>query len=449
MEGIRTLKPEVKYFIDTYLAHQKDLDCATCRLTSEAKAEALHYLEDYGFPSLHSEDYRHIDMVSLLGKQWNISSEGELKTETKNRFATLDGYQIARINGHCPDDAQLESLCESLPSGCYVGSLNSFLSSDAPEKQKKRVADVYAKHAAPDNDAMVALNTLFAIDALLVFVPEGTCIDKILHLEHIIAANSLQMIVDRVVIVVEKNAQLEILLSDTNPSSWDNESLYLSVVEVDLGPSALATIYLSEETSKKHNKLASYFIRQQAYSKAAMHTVVLHNGVTRNNVWSRFLGEHASLTLNGMAIVDEERLIDTFTRVEHVKPHCYTNERYKHVALGRSTASFTGRIFVAQGAVKTEAYQQDRNLLLSPDAYIYAKPHLEIYADDVQCSHGMTTGQLDAEVLFYMQQRGIPLEVAEKILSMAFTEDIIAAIPNEPLRRLFSEAVASYYFRDM
>lgn len=452
MEEQHSVTPLVSRYLEAYGTNASKIDASSSPLIREPKSEALLYLKEYGIPTLQSEDYKHTDMVALLGKKWQFPFESEKRRDDEglpyDRFDNLDALKVSMSSGSLPDKGTVQSVTRQMPNGCYVGSLCDFMLSDASEQQKKRVASVYGKHAYPDNDALVALNTLFVSDALLVFIPQGVHCERLLHLNELIDSSHMQMRNERLVIIVEKEASLELLLSVAEPNATDAETLSLSVVEVDLGPSATLSLYNCEETGLKHNRLASFFIRQRAYSQMGIHSVMLHNGATRNNIWSRFLGEHASLTLNGMAIVDEERLVDTFTRVEHTKPNCFTDERYKHVAMGHATASFTGRIFVSQGADKTEAYQQDRNLLLSPDARVYAKPHLEIYADDVKCSHGMTTGQLDEQALFYMQQRGIPLAVAEKILSMAFTEDIISRIPNETLREKLSEAVKSYYFRD-
>ena len=170
--------------------------------------------------------------------------------------------------------------------------------------------------------------------------------------------------------------------------------------------------------------------------------MTLARGVTRNNYYISLAEEEADLKVSGFALSKDKGHADNFSYIEHAVPHCTSDELFKYILLGDSRGVFTGRILVAQDAQKTQAYQNNRNLLLSPTARMQSKPQLEIYADDVKCSHGMTTGQLSPEALFYMQQRGIPREEAKLMLSHAFAEDVLERIPLDEEAEAIREHIA-------
>ena len=165
-----------------------------------------------------------------------------------------------------------------------------------------------------------------------------------------------------------------------------------------------------------------------------MNGITLTNGLTRNNYYVELEGEYAETTLCGLSVLDKEQQLDTYTHITHAKPHGTSNELFKNVLNDRAVGAFSGRILVNEGADKTSAYQTNRNLCATREAHMYSKPQLEIYADDVKCSHGMTTGQLDENALFYMRSRGIPADEARMLLSVAFMADVIDTIRVEALR---------------
>lgn len=197
---------------------------------------------------------------------------------------------------------------------------------------------------------------------------------------------------------------------------------------------AVFDYYDIEESSENTSKVSSVFVRQGERSNVLVNGIVLHNGVTRNNYYSAFEGEHAELSLCGMAIADKEQVVDTYTHIDHAVPHCHSNELFKYVLNDSARGSFSGRILVRHGAQKTEAYQSNKNLCASPLAKMYTKPQLEIYADDVKCSHGATVGQLDQNALFYMRSRGIPESEARMLLMFAFTNDVIELVRLDALK---------------
>ena len=192
--------------------------------------------------------------------------------------------------------------------------------------------------------------------------------------------------------------------------------------------------YDLEESNGSTTRFSSFFMRQEASSVAVVNGITLTNGQTRNNYRVELAGEGAATTLAGMAILDQEQRLDTYTHLTHAVARCHSDELFKYVLNDQAVGAFSGRILVKEGAEKTEAYQSNRNLCATREARMYSKPQLEIYADDVKCSHGMSTGQLDEEALFYMRSRGIALEEARTLLSVAFTADVIEHVRVEALK---------------
>lgn len=203
----------------------------------------------------------------------------------------------------------------------------------------------------------------------------------------------------------------------------------LRTIEVHVGRRARFSLIEREESAEANVRVSSLYVRQMQDSVVDLSGVTLRNGVTRNNYFVTLVEERADLKVSGFVLAAGEAHADNFSYIEHAVSHCTSDELFKYVLRDDSRGVFTGRILVAQDAQKTQAYQNNRNLLLSPTARMQSKPQLEIYADDVKCSHGMTTGQLSADALFYMRQRGISLEEARLMLSNAFAEDVVARIP--------------------
>ena len=192
--------------------------------------------------------------------------------------------------------------------------------------------------------------------------------------------------------------------------------------------------YDLEESSVSTTRFSSLHVKQAANSNVLVNGITLMNGLTRNNYYIELNGEGAETALCGMSVLDKEQHLDTYTHITHAVPHGTSNELFKNVLNDRALGAFSGRILVKEGADKTAAYQTNRNLCATREARMYSKPQLEIYADDVKCSHGMTTGQLDENALFYMRSRGIPEEEARMLLSVAFTSDVIDSIRVEALK---------------
>jgi Fe-S cluster assembly protein SufD len=295
------------------------------------------------------------------------------------------------------------------------------------------IADSYYSQAASSaNDGIIALNTMLAQDGFVVYVPANVVVERPIQLVHIFRSDVDTMANRRILVIMEPHSQAKLLVCD---HSIDNvRFLATEVVEIFAGEGSYFDYYDLEESTESTARFTSLHVKQKASSNVLVNGITLNNGLTHNNYYIELNGEYAESTLCGMSILDKKQQLDTHSLITHAAPHCISNELFKNVLNDQSTGSFSGRILVKEGAQKTVAYQTNRNLCATREARMYSRPHLEIYADDVKCSHGMTTGQLDENALFYLRSRGIPEDEALMMLSVAFTADVVNNIRLESLK---------------
>ena len=291
----------------------------------------------------------------------------------------------------------------------------------------------YGRIAPIATDGLVALNTLFAAEALVIYVPRGAKIPGHIELSYILPRLGGHISVERVLIILEDDAEATLHFRDCPETIGACYGLRTHHRGSRRGAVPHFSLIEREESAEANVRISSLYVRQMQDSVVDLSGVTLRNGVTRNNYFVTLAEERADLKVSGFVLTAGKAHADNFSYIEHAVPHCTSDELFKYVLRDDSRGVFTGRILVAQDAQKTQAYQNNRNLLLSPTARMQSKPQLEIYADDVKCSHGMTTGQLSADALFYMRQRGISLEEARLMLSNAFAEDVVARIPVEEI----------------
>ena len=294
------------------------------------------------------------------------------------------------------------------------------------------VADHYAQLSHADEDGITALNTMLAQDGLLVYVKRGVKVDRTIQVINILRSDVPLMVNRRVLIVMEEGAEAKLLFCDH--AADDREFLATQVIEAYVGRNASLDLYCMEETHYKNTRVSNVYIEQQADSRVNHNVITLHNGTTRNRLDVLLKGEGAECWCNGCVIADKAQHIDNNTLIDHQVPHCTSHELYKYVLDDKSTGAFAGRVLVRHGAQKTVSEERNQNLCATKEARMYTQPMLEIYADDVKCSHGSTVGQLNDAALFYMRQRGISEKEAKLLLEFAFINEVIDQIKLEPLR---------------
>lgn len=422
------MKAEQQY-IDLF-AQCEDLVCReSSGVMNAPRAAALADFERLGFPSSRAEDYRYTDVSRSFAPDYGMNLKRvKIPVNPQDVFHCDVPNLSTSLYFVVNDSFYHQALPKAhLPEGVYAGSLKDF-SDERPEV----AARYYGKLATSSKNGIVALNTMFAQDGFVVYVPQGVAVERPIQLVNIFRSDVDLMANRRVLVIMEPRSEAKLLVCDHSIDTV--RFLANQVIEVFVGEGASFDYYDLEESSDTTTRFSSLFVKQEAESNVVINGITLTNGLTRNDYQVELLDERAETTLCGMSILDKEQHVDTYTHITHAVPRCKSNELFKNVLNDQAVGAFSGRILVKEGADKTEAYQSNRNLCATREARMYSKPQLEIYADDVKCSHGMTTGQLDEEAIFYMRSRGISLDEARMLLSVAFTSDVIDHVRVEALR---------------
>jgi len=407
-------------YIELFTQYE-DLICRhSSPVMNTLRAEALKNFEQMGFPKYKTEDYQRTDVAQSFAPDYGINiNRVEIPVNPYDVFR-CDVPNLSTALYFIVNDSfyEKEQPNVDFPENVYVGGLKRFT------EQYPDVASRYYGKAAPsDKDGLIALNTMLAQDGFVIYVPKNVVVDKPIQLVNIFRSDVDTMANRRVLVILEEHAEAKLLVCDH--SIDDVKFLSTEVIEIFAAEGAVFDYYDLEESTVSTTRFTSFHVRQEASSNVLVNGITLYNGLSRNNYYIEMNGENAESTLCSMAILDGEQQVDMYSHITHAVPHCTSNELVKNVLNDRSEAAFSGRILVKQDAQKTQAYQTNRNLAMTREAHIYSKPQLEIYADDVKCSHGMTTGQLDENALFYLRSRGIPEDEARMLLSVAFTADVI------------------------
>lgn len=360
----------------------------SCPVMNAAREVAFQTFCAQGFPSRKVERYRYTDVQSDFAPNYGIS---------------LAPLQL--------DDMP---FCSTL--------------SQADE----RLSALYGQ-VADAADPIVSLNTMLSVDTLLIHIPRGAHPQHPIQISHLLkGAVDNVMVNRRVLIVLDECAQADIVITER---SYDQRHFLTNqVIEVVCADDSILNLYEIEETHLLCTRYSSLFVRQGRNSRVSHTSLTLFNGHTRNRVDVRLQGEGSEVMLNGCVIADKMQRVDNNTLIDHQVGHCTSRQLYKYVLDDSAVGAFAGRILVREGAQKTVSQETNANLCSARTARMYTQPMLEIYADDVKCSHGSTVGQMDDAALFYMQQRGISEPEARLLLKSAFITEVIEAIPMETLR---------------
>lgn len=418
----------LKQYIDLYHQVKERIDAHSAPALNALRPQAADILASVTLPKQGADNYENCDLKEMLGPDYGINIDDvNINVKPENTFRCdmpmTGNSPILSLN----DRTLIPDNFPEMPEGVLVGSLRS-IAREHPglvEKYYGRLADL--------GNPVVALDTLLARDGFMLYVPKNVTLENPLQLINILGATQPLMAVRRLLIVLEDNAKAKLLVCDHTQREEVN-FLTLQTVELYVGKNAELHYYDMEESSQRTSRISSLYLRQEADSRVVIDGMTLFNGVTRNEYYCDFAGENADLKLYGMAIEDRQRKVSTYSRINHAVPHCVSNELFKMSADGESRCAFTGRIIVRPGSVKTEAYQACRNLLAADTARVEARPELEIYNDDVKCSHGCAIGQLDEMQVFYMRSRGIPEPQARLLLRQAFMADVIDLVDIPGLR---------------
>lgn len=375
--------------------------------------------------------------------------EGYERTSVEDIFAPDLGVNINRLHFNVDPSAtfrcdipNMSTLLAFVAGDTFVPS--STLLHNAPEgltvmslaracREMPDITGRYYSTVAPLERADVALNTMMAQDGVLIHVARGVRVPRPVQIVNIFNSPEPMAAFRRILVVAEEGAEVDILLCDHTQRA-DTQYVSSQVTEVITGPGSRVDIYDIEESTPQTSRLNLVFARQEQGSSLLLNDMTLLNGVTRNEFDIALRGEGCETMLAGMVIASGRQHVDNASQVRHLAPRCHSDQLFKYALDGEATGAFEGSIEVSVDAPYTQAYQSNRNILASPSARMHTKPQLLIYNDEVKCSHGATTGQLDAGALFYMQTRGIPLEEARVMLMQAFMVDVIDTVRVEGVR---------------
>ena len=416
-------------YIDLFTQHEDIVRRNAPECMNSLRTQAFADFQEAGFPSLKHEDFKHTDVARLFAPDYGLNiNRFDVAVTPDDVFRCnvpdMRTHLFFVVNDTFHEDSETEM---SLPDGVYAGSMNKFM-----EKYPEVASRYYGKIAQTGGDGVTALNTMFVQDGFVFYVPRHVKLERTVQLVNIFRSMVDIMANRRILVIMEPYSEARLLVCD---HSLDDVKCFSSqVIEIFAEEGAYFDYYDLEESTVSTTRYSSLYVKQEKQSNVLINGITLNNGVTRNNYYINMNGEYAEATLCGMAVQDKNQLVDTYSHVTHAVPHCKSTELFKNVLDDHSTGSFSGRILVKEGADKTEAYQTNRNMCMTREARMYSKPQLDIYADDVKCSHGMTTGQLDENALFYMQSRGLSREEARTLLSVAFTSDVIENVRLTPLK---------------
>ena len=396
---------------------------------NNARDIAFEDFKRLGIPSKKIERYKYTDMKKLFEPNYGLNLKRlDIPVNPYNAFR-CDVPNLSTSLYFVVNDAfyAKNSPKAQLPEGVIIGSLK-----EVAENNPELVGMYYAKLAKTSDDGITALNTMLAQDGLLVYVPKNVRVERAVQVINILRSDVDLMVNRRVLIVVEKGAEIKLLFCDH--AADDRHFLATQVIEAFVEENASLDLYCMEETHEKNVRVSNLYIDQKANSRVNHNIITLHNGVTRNRTDLSLSGEGAECVLNGCAIADKNQVVDNNTLIEHIAPHCDSKELYKYVLDGKAIGAFAGKVLVRQRAQKTTSEERNQNICATREARMYTQPMLEIYADDVKCSHGSTVGQLNDAAMFYMRQRGISEKEAKLLLEFAFVNEVIDTIKLEPLR---------------
>jgi len=388
---------------------------------------ALSAFAKQGIPNRKSEEYKYCKIDLILKDEFAVGSlkNNITKEQLSSALILKEAITIVIVNGHFNENL---STPTNLPKGLIICSLE-----EAAEKYFTIFENHYSKYADINTDPFTALNTAISNGGTFIHIDKNSMIKIPIHIVHVSTANENSIVNPRNLIVIEKSAQAKIVESFVTINSTA-KIVNNAVTEIFVYENATVCHYKIQEESEFGNLISTTQVQQEKQSVFTTTTITLSGAFVRNNLNIVLNNQHIEANLNGLYLTKNNQVVDNHTLVDHRMPNCNSNELYKGVVDGNSTATFNGKIFVRKDAQKTNAFQSNKNILLSDDSTVNTKPQLEIYADDVKCSHGTSTGKLDEEKIFYLRARGLSETSAKKLLMFAFASEVLNTIEIEPLR---------------
>jgi Fe-S cluster assembly protein SufD len=421
--------------ISSFMAFEEKIDVQTD--LHDIRTAAIKNFENKGFPSKKDEAWKYTSLNAILKNDFsvfpNTENTIEYKEVKKYFLHEVDTYKVVFVDG---------VFSSNLSSTTHDGIDVCLMSSALNKPKYKMVIDTYFNQIASKDESLTSLNTAFANEGAYINIPKSKVADKPIEIMYFSTGSEKTLLVQpRNLVIVGENSHVQII--ERHQCLNDNAVLTNSVTEIFAAKRAIVDYYKIQNDAAEANLIDNTYVSQKQESHVSVQTFSFGGNLTRNNLNFYHFGERLTSTLNGITIIGEKQHVDHYTLVNHATPNCESFQDYKGIFSDRSTGVFNGKVYVEKEAQKTNAFQKSNNILLSDKATINAKPQLEIFADDVKCSHGCTVGQLDETALFYMQQRGIPKKEAKALLMYAFSNAVIENIKIPELKKRITAIIAS------
>lgn len=391
------------------------------------RQEAFQAFQQLDFPTTKHEEWKYTNIRKALGAAYALDVPSTVSPADWAQFHVmgLDAHLVVFVDGKfSPENSSFQN-----GGGLQIAPL-----AEVAQHRPEFVETHFGQHIRSGNDIFTALNTAFSHEGLVISVEKGKVIEQPIFILHVTDTRKAAVFAQpRILVVVGEHAQASII---EDHAALGNEPSFTNLLaEIVVEKNAVLHHYKLQNKGTDNYSVNTTEVDQADNSHYHNTTITLGGGIVRNNLHIALNGEHIEAFMTGLYLVKDKDHVDNHTLVDHRQPNCYSNELYKGILDGHSTGVFNGKIYVQQYAQKTNAYQSNKNVLLSPTASVNTKPQLEIWADDVKCSHGATTGALDEEPLFYLRSRGIPLDQAKAMLMHAFAADVLDRIKIEAFRK--------------
>ena len=420
--------------VSSFLAFENRVDIDA--YVHDVRSDAIKIFEEKGFPSKKEEDWKYTSLNSILKEDYSVFPKQENALDyndvKKYYIHDIDSYKIIFIDGKYSSH-----LSQTTHDGIDVCLMSSAL--NKPKYQL--IIENYFNKAAT-KDSLSSLNTAFSNEGAYIHIPKNKVVAKPIQILHFSTGNeSAIMLQPRNLIVVDENSHVQIV--ERHQSLTSNPVLTNSVTEIFANKRAIVDYYKIQNDNENATLIDNTFVKQKRESLASVHTFSFGGKLIRNNLNFYQEGERIDSTLKGITIIGDKQHVDHNTLVHHIEPNCESHQDYKGIFSDRSTGVFNGKVLVDKEAQKTNAFQANNNILLSDKASINTKPQLEIFADDVKCSHGCTIGQLDESAMFYMRSRGIPVKEAKALLMYAFSNNVLSSVKIPELKQRITKIIAN------
>ncbi len=420
--------------VSSFLAFENGVDANDC--IHDIRNEAIKTFENKGFPSKKEEAWKYTSLNAILNHDYSVFSNKEHMVEYKDiKHYFIDDIETFKI-------VFIDGVYSSHLSQTTHGPMDICLMSAALTKPKyKAVIENYFNKAAVQ-DSLTSLNTAFTNEGAYIHIPKNKLVEKPIQIVYFSTGNEAATITQpRNLVVVDENSHVQII--ERHQSLTDNAVLTNSVTEIFADKRAIVDYYKIQNDNLNASLIDNTFANQHDNSIVSVHTFSFGGKLTRNNLNFFQNGEHIDSILKGITIIKDKQHVDHNTLVHHIEPNCESHQDYKGIFSDRSTGVFNGKVIVEKEAQKTNAFQSNNNILLSDKASINTKPQLEIFADDVKCSHGCTIGQLDESAMFYMRSRGIAEKEAKALLMYAFSNNVLGSVKIKELKNRINNIIAT------